>query len=125
MGHVRVQVAVSARSSEDVVFLVDTGSTFTVIPPDVADRIGAVPLPKRFQVRLADGTVRRPRVCTIGIQVVGREAPTTALVLPGSIPLLGVETLEALGLAVDRRRRRLVPTRPHAVLLYGLARAVA
>ena len=82
-------------------------------------------LPKRFGVRLADGTMRRPRVCTVGIRVAGREGPTTALVLPGSDPLLGVETLEALGLTVNPRRRRLQPTRPHTALLYGLARAVA
>ena len=55
----------------------------------------------------------------------GREGPTTALLLPGSDPLLGVETLEALGLTVNPRRRRLEPTRPHTALLYGLARAVA
>ena len=125
MRHVRVRVTVSARASESAVFLVDTGSTFTVIPPDLADRIGAVVLPKRFQVRLADGTVRRPRVCTIAIRLMEREVPTAALVLPGSDPLLGVETLEALGLTVNPRRRRLEPTRPYAALLYGLARAVA
>jgi len=125
MGHVRVQAIVSARRSESATFLVDTGYTFTVIPPDLADRIGAMPLPKRFAVRLADGTMRRPRVCTIGIRVAGREGPTTALLLPGSDPLLGVETLEALGLTVNPRRRRLEPTRPHTALLYGVARAVA
>ena len=125
MGHVRVQAIVSARRSEGATFLVDTGSTFTVIPPDLADRIGAVLLPKRFQVRLADGTVRRPRVCTIGIRLMEREVPTAALVFPGSDPLLGVETLEALGLTVNPRRRRLEPTRPYTALLYGLARAVA
>jgi clan AA aspartic protease len=120
MGHVRVHATVSARRSETVDFLVDTGSTFSVIPPDLADRIGAVLLPKRFTVRLADGTRRRPRVCGVGIRVAGREGPTMALVLPGSDPVLGVETLEALGLAVNPRRRRLEPTRPHAALLYAV-----
>ena len=38
----------------------------------------------------------------------------------GTEPLLGVEALEALGLAVDPTTHTLRPTRAHAVLAVGL-----
>jgi hypothetical protein len=51
--------------------------------------------------------------------VAGRTSPTTALLLPGAEPLLGVETLAALGLKVNPERLRL---EPHPALLVGLRR---
>jgi predicted aspartyl protease len=48
-----------------------------------------------------------------------REAPATILVGGVVEPILGVETLEAVGLTVDARRRRLTPSRSYAVRLGG------
>ena len=48
----------------------------------------------------------------------------TALLIAGSEPLLGVETLEALGLKVDPKRGTLEPTRGHAVMLVGVRTGV-
>jgi predicted aspartyl protease len=53
------------------------------------------------------------------VHVDGREAPTTVLVGRVEEPILGVETLEALGLAVDPAKKRLSPSRPYAVRLGG------
>lgn len=53
------------------------------------------------------------------IQVDGREAPATILVGKVDEPILGVEALEALGLVVDPKRKRLTPSRPYAVRLGG------
>ena len=46
-------------------------------------------------------------------------AERTATLLVGEVaePILGVETLEGLGLTVDPRRRRLAPSRHYAVRL--------
>lgn len=49
----------------------------------------------------------------------GCEAPATILVGRVDEPILGVETLEALGLVVDPRRKRLSPSRPYTVRLGG------
>ena len=54
-----------------------------------------------------------------GFKIGDREAPATILVADVAEPILGVETLEVLGLAVDPRRRRLRPTRPWAVRITG------
>jgi predicted aspartyl protease len=53
------------------------------------------------------------------IQIDGREVPATILVGKADEPILGVDALEALGLGVDPKRKRLSPSRPYAVGLGG------
>ncbi len=98
----------------------DTGATHTIISPALARKVGAPTLPQSFAVSLADGTKRRLKACPIGVSVARRTAPTIALLLPGSEPLLGVETLEALGLKVNPEKRRLEPSRAQTALLVGV-----
>jgi predicted aspartyl protease len=43
--------------------------------------------------------------------------PATILIGEVAEPILGVETLEALGLTVDPRKQRLIPSRAYAVRL--------
>jgi predicted aspartyl protease len=74
-------------------------------------------LPQRFEVALADGRRRRLKACSIGVSVGGRTGPTIALLMPGPAPLLGVETLEALGLKVNPGRLGLEPSRAQTALL--------
>jgi clan AA aspartic protease len=94
--------------------LVDTGATFSVLPSRVAERIG-LKAAGGFSVELADGTVRKMPVATGVFRVDGRRAPATVLVAPAGEPLLGVETLEVLGLSVDPKRRRVKALRPFAI----------
>jgi clan AA aspartic protease len=120
MGHVIVTAKVSARRTATARFLVDTGATHTIVPPALARKIGAPTLPQSFEVTLADGTRRRLKACSLGVTVARRTGPTIALLLSGSEPLLGVETLEALGLKVNPQKRRLEPSRAEAALLVGV-----
>ena len=113
-------VKVAARRSATARFLVDTGATYTIIPPALAREVGASTLPQKFEVSLADGTRRRLRACSIGVTVAGRSGPTTAMLLPGWEPLLGVETLEALGLKVNPEKGCLEPTRAQTALLVSV-----
>jgi clan AA aspartic protease len=119
MGHVHVDAIVSARRSARVRFLVDTGATYTVISPALARQLGATPSCQAFTVSLADGRKRKAHACTLGVKIARREAPMTALLIAGCEPLLGVETLEALGLKVDPKRGTLEPTRARTVMLVG------
>ena len=61
---------------------------------------------------LADGRRVRLGADLAVIKIDGREAPTTILVGNVDEPILGVEALEALGLAVDPGKKRLTPSRP-------------
>jgi clan AA aspartic protease len=120
VGHVSVKAEIEARRRATVEFLVDTGATHTIIPPELATEIGAPTLPRRFTVHLADGRQRRLQACSLGLTVASRSAPIIALLLPGGQPLLGVEALEALGLKVNPRRRCLEPSRAATALLVGV-----
>ena len=120
MGHVIVRARVTGKRSAHVDFLVDTGATFSVVPSDLAARLGLVTLRRRALVTLGDGRRKRVRLGTLHLRLAGREAPVTALVGPRGIePLLGSRTLEVLGLMVDPKAGRLRPTRSHSVLLVG------
>src|SRR2546426_7153398 len=113
-------VKVAARRSATARFRVETGATYPITPPALAREVGASTLPQKFEVSLADGTRRRLRACSIGVTVAGRSGPTTAMLLPGWEPLLGVETLEALGLKVNPEKGCLEPTRAQTALLVSV-----
>jgi len=97
MGHILQRVKVSAEKTATVRMLVDTGA-----------------------ITLADGRRVKLDAGTAIFRIGKREAPATILVGGVVEPILGVETLEALGLTVDSRRRRLAPSRNYAVRLGGL-----
>jgi clan AA aspartic protease len=121
MGHVYVDAELSWVGSERVRLLVDTGATYTLLPEDLAQRLGIAPSPRTVRVSLADGTEKDFHLGTALVRLEQREAGATVLIAPtGSEPLLGVEALEALGLAVDPTTQKLHPTRAHAVLAVGV-----
>jgi len=99
--------------------LVDTGATYSVIPPRLARRLGIRRPRRSLSVRLADGRRVRLGADLAIVKIDGREAPTTILVGKVDEPILGVEALEALGLVVDPAKKRLTPSRPYAVRLGG------
>ncbi len=123
MGHVHVDAEVTAQRTASVRFLVDTGASYALLPRSVAEAIGVVTLPEPWVVSLANGAEEAYPVGTVGVTLAGRRAPVTTLVAPdreGLEPLLGVEALEVLGLAVDPTTGTLTPTRPRAALLVGI-----
>ncbi len=119
MGRVYQKVRVRAEKTATIRMLMDTGATFSVIPPGLA-RILGIRRPRRsVRVRLADGRMVRLGADVAVLQIDGRAAPTTILVGKVDEPILGVEAMEVLGLAVDPKRKRLSPSRPYAVRLGG------
>lgn len=69
--------------------LVDTGSTFIVLPPELAEEIGLPRSPRKVKVRLTSGAEAEAEPGTVIVNIDGREAPATALILAGAEPLLG------------------------------------
>ncbi|MEW6274929.1 MAG: clan AA aspartic protease [Bacillota bacterium] len=116
MGHVFVDVYLEGtKDQEKVTMLVDTGATLSAIPRDLADRLGVPRLGPR-RVRLADGKELTVEAGVVHVKIDGREAPTTVLIL-GNELLLGVETLETLGLKVNPHTRQLEPARTFVLRL--------
>ena len=119
MGHLHQSVKLSADKTATELMLVDTGATFSMIPKALARAVGIAPLRRRVTIELADGRRVKVEAGTALFGVAGREAPSTILIGDVVEPILGVETLEALGLMVDPRRQKLTPSRGYAVRLGG------
>ncbi len=119
IGHVIEKVVVAGQHEREVPMLVDTGATYSVVSPVLADEIGIARLGRRYQIRLANGAPVDMDVGVAMFRVHGREAPATVLIGEVSEPLLGVETLEALGLSVDPVAGVLRKKRGYAVRLGG------
>jgi predicted aspartyl protease len=117
MGHVHQRVKLSAERTVTVRMLVDTDATYSVIPEALARAVGIKRLRRSVSITLADRRRVRLDAGTALFRVGAREAPAILLVGDVAEPILGVETLEGLGLTVDPRRPRLVPSRSYAVRL--------
>lgn len=91
--------------------LVDTGATYTVMESSVIETIRAFPLPVRVRLELGNGEEVRARAYAVVVRIGSRCGPAIVLTFRGAKRVVGVETLENLGLNVDLKKRRLVPSR--------------
>jgi len=112
MGSFRVPVDVgniAGGSLTRIEALVDTGATYTWIPGDLLARLEVQP-EEDWPFLLADGREARYPIGSLRLRFAGRTRATVVVFgEPGSEPLLGVVTLEELGLAADPVHRRLIP----------------
>ncbi|MBI3997962.1 MAG: aspartyl protease family protein [Armatimonadetes bacterium] len=92
-------------------FLVDSGATYTLLPDSAWQAIGLTPR-RSVTFTLADGTAieRQVAECHIGLPQ-GEGHTPVILGQPGDEALLGVVTLEILGLVLNPFTRRLQPMR--------------
>ena len=89
--------------------LVDTGAIHTIIPPEAAEKLEIKSRGKR-KFRLADGTVIE-RDYGVGMVEIRDEVGGATIVFgkENDIPVIGVTTLEAVGLEVDPLTGELKP----------------
>ena len=120
MGHVYQRVKLAAVNEEELTILVDTGATYSLIPPALAHRLGVSRLPQKQMVTLADGRRIEAEIGLVMVKIGDRSAGTTVVIAECDEPLLGVEALEVLGLAVDPTTGSLRPTRAYTVRLGGV-----
>ena len=113
MGPFRYPIGVArldGSAPETIEALVDTGATYTWIPRQTLDRLGIAPTGRR-RLQLADGQIIERESGLVLVTVDGITVATTCIFGdPGSLPLMGVVTLEECGLALDPVRQRLIPT---------------
>ena len=100
------------RGSGSVVrFLVDSGATYTVLPWRVWRRLGLKPR-RTIELSLADGTLVRRRVSDCRFRYRGIDAPSPVVLGERrDAALLGIVTLENLGLVLNPFERTLTPMR--------------
>ena len=92
-------------------FLVDSGARYTLLPHDVWQQLGLTPS-RHVAFSLADGTTIERPVSECYIILPQGEAHTPVILgEPGDEALLGVVTLEILGLMLNPFTRQLRPMR--------------
>jgi aspartyl protease family protein len=113
LGYVRVKAVVANLADKtkkiDVDCLVDTGAIYTLIPRDLLEKVGTRTTGSR-RFKLANGKVEEYPVGEAYVEVQGIGAISLLVFGPEkSQPLLGVTTLELLGLQVDPVSGQLKP----------------
>ena len=97
------------ETSVEVELIVDTGSTYTVIPSRVLEDLGVEKI-RVVRLRLADNRVVEKPLGEIGIEIEGYRASATPVVFGDEeVYLLGSVTMEQLGLAPDPVEKKLKP----------------
>ena len=112
MGKLKVTIGVGNQQGEqlqDLEVTVDTGSTFTVVPRAMLERLG-VPVRRTAQSRMADGWTVPVDIGWTMVRLEGHTFPTHVIFAEeGKPPLLGAVTLREALLAVDPTGQRLIP----------------
>lgn len=107
--HVEGLVAGENGIEEKVIFLVDSGASYSLLPPLVWKALGLSPF-REVTATLADGTKLKRSVSECKIRINSVQGTTPVLLgEEGDEALLGVITLENLGLILDPYKRTLQP----------------
>ena len=101
----------SSRTSQKVEFLVDSGAVYSLVPGPVLRKLGLRPY-RTETFTLADGSKVKRKVGDAYFEINGNRGPAPVIFGErGDEPLLGVTTLESLGLVLDPFKRVLRPMR--------------
>lgn len=109
--HVQMGIANPARPSKFIRqrFLVDSGAIYSVVQKSVLAKLGIKPHSKQ-QFTLANGDTIERELGDALFEYRGRRGASPVIFgKPGDSNLLGMVTLEALGLMLDPLRRELRP----------------
>jgi len=109
--YIEGQVKGPSGKQESVEFLIDSGATYSLLPKAVWETIGLIPKRKQ-SFKLADGT-RIERTISEAFVILPQGEAHTPVILgeEGDEALLGVVTLENLGLVFNPFDRTLHPMR--------------
>jgi clan AA aspartic protease len=103
--------AIGQQGEEAIRFLIDSGATYSLLPKSVWSAIGLKPK-RRYTFTLADGTSVERAVSECYIVLPQGEGHTPVVLgEEGDEALLGVVTLEILGLVLNPFTRTLQPMR--------------
>jgi len=120
MGHLHTDMTV--RGSKATVklknVLIDTGATYTVLPEEVLEEVGAARIPTEVEVELGNGEKVKARAYGVAIKIEEAEAPAISITFEGAQTVIGVETLESIGLKLDPTTGELEFTRPKGMAYF-------
>jgi predicted aspartyl protease len=119
-GHVYADITVKGAAGEASLknVIVDTGASYTTLGKDVVERIGAWSIPYTVDLELGDGRLVKADVYALIVSLGDRSAATLVACFEGAKAVLGVRTLEDLGLKVDPISGKLEASRPRNVAYF-------
>jgi predicted aspartyl protease len=95
---------------EEVEAMVDTGAAFSWIHRERLERMGLVNL-RRMGFRAIDGSIIERDTAAVWVGSNGFTGPDTVVVAErNDMEVIGVHTIEGLGLAADPVQKKLIPT---------------
>jgi aspartyl protease family protein len=103
LGFVRIRCPVGSadrKRVKDIEFLTDTGAYYTTIPPEIAKELGIKSL-ATTKLTLADKRIVEAGISLAYIKILDRDGIFNVAIMNVPEPLLGVSTLEGLGIRVD------------------------
>jgi len=120
MGHLHTDVTVRGNKAtvELKKVLVDTGATYTVLPEDVLEKVGAWGPVGEVEVELGNGRKVEAKAYGVAIEIKGVEAPAISITFEGARTVIGVETLKSIGLRLDPTTGELEFTRPKGLAYF-------
>ncbi|MEM0054085.1 MAG: Retroviral aspartyl protease [Candidatus Methanomethylicia archaeon] len=112
MGFVRVRARIwnieDPENVKEVTLLADTGAIYTVLPETLLQSLGVKCIGRR-RFRLANNQILEKEIGIIGIEINNVKTHTIVVLGDENVYLLGVVTLEELGLEVDPVKGELKP----------------
>lgn len=99
----------SPQKSDELEFIVDSGAVYSVVPADKLEKLGVKPHRKQI-FSLADGSKVEREMGDVLYEMEGiKGAAPVVFGKKGDSTILGVFTLEALGLILDPFKRKVRP----------------
>ena len=100
----------SPERVEEIEAMVDTGAAFSWIHRERLERLGAPPL-RRIGFRAIDGSIIERDTAAVWVGSNGFTAPDIVVMAErNDMEVIGVHTIEGLGLAADPVQKKMVPT---------------
>jgi predicted aspartyl protease len=103
LGHVRIDVKILGQKGavELKNILVDTGATYTVLPPEIINKVDLVKTSLKTPVKIVNGRIVEGTVYVGEVEFKQRKGPAIIIGVSGAEPVLGVQVLETLGFKVN------------------------
>lgn len=102
----------NSHLTQRIKFLVDSGTLYSVVPEDALNSMQIIPH-KNKEFILADGTSIKRKIGSVYYEYKGEKAAAPVIFgEKGDSILLGVTTLESLGLVLNSLNRTLIPIKP-------------
>jgi len=98
--------------------LIDTGAIYTVLPEEILEQAGAARIPTEVEIELGNGERVKANAYGAAIKIEEVEAPSIGITFERAQTVIGVETLESIGLKLDPTTSRLEFTRPKGMAYF-------